>query len=230
MATSQFITRPNGTRIPIYYSSDAERIQSATKLLDSWDTYCNRNWMSENHEDAGSAERHIKAFLDGVAYLLMRGHSEDTMSSYKEMARGRSEIPLSSCPESVQAYLFGESLYDDAACAEQQIEQVPAYAEKVPDTKPARHSDNGRAGRIEMIRRMFPGCTFAFARVDTDNVFTHDGTSYQLSDEVAAYQPVETKEGMLFDMDTIVIVHHDGCRHFYTQDYRPIDCLHIHAV
>lgn len=112
MASAHMISRPNGRRLPVISETEDERINSVNCLLSSWEGYCNDNWLSENHEDPRCSERRVKAFLDGLAYLLLRGHSEDTLSHYKEMTRGSSEIPVSSCPDSVRACLYGNETHE----------------------------------------------------------------------------------------------------------------------
>lgn len=146
------------------------------------------------------------------------------MSTYKEMDRGRRETPVSSCPTGI-----GELFYGDCPAADNEGGRhgIMAYHEmnafeKVPVSgeKPERLV---RSRRISTIRETYPGCSFAFARVDTENRFDYGGFSYQIDPSVEAYLPKQTEEGSLFDMDEIVIVVHGRGLTFYAQDCSPIE-------
>lgn len=99
-----------------------------------------------------------------------------------------------------------------------EYEAPPAVQSKAKPSK-----TNERSKRIEQIRASLPGCTFGFASIDTDNAFSHDGDTYRVDSSVEAYRPKETADGPLYDMDQVVVVTHHGERHFYTQDYFPIE-------
>lgn len=83
------------------------------------------------------------------------------------------------------------------------------------------------AKRIREIQERFPGCVIDHERIDTDNVFPHAGITYRLSDSVAAYRPRQTRNGLLYDMDRVIVVQQEGTLRFFQQDYLPIDDCEI---
>lgn len=69
---------------------------------------------------------------------------------------------------------------------------------------------------IRKIKQEHPHCFITGAVVDTACVFTYNGKRYRISDEVQAYQGVQTKYGILYDMDRIVIVKTQDGTSYYT--------------
>lgn len=207
-------------------------------LLARWERYCNDNWLSEGSDAPNSREGKIKKFLGDIGYLLLRDNPEDTLSTYKEMARGRSEIPVSSCPACVGDLLYGDggTLIDKGGVT------VEAFQDRLMDLdeKAAKHGVRptakaatvtvNRSSRISAIRMAHPSATFSFSRVDTDNQFVHDGRTYQIDQSVAAYSAKQTKEGLLFDMDQVMIVSTDCEMAFFDQDAFPIDDMLVHKI
>lgn len=86
---------------------------------------------------------------------------------------------------------------------------------------------NGRAARIDGIHTALPGGKFFFERVDTNNDFMHEGKRYHVDPSVEGYGPKETTDGCLYDMDTIVVVNHEGTLYFFQQNYQPIEERYI---
>lgn len=99
---------------------------------------------------------------------------------------------------------------------------VDKEAPAVPG-KTKRRATDQRATRIAAIHKAFPGGVFSFERVDTNNDFAFEGTRYHIDSSIEGYRPKETESGYLYDMDSIVIVRHNGTLHFYQQDYVPIE-------
>lgn len=62
-----------------------------------------------------------------------------------------------------------------------------------------------RRQKIEALRSQYGVERFTFERVDTENVFIHDGKVYKISDEEKAYAAKDTPDGdRLYDMDQIL--------------------------
>lgn len=164
----------------------------------------------------------MKSFLDSVAYLILRGNSEGTLTNYKEMAREKSEIPVSCCADSVQALFFGEG-NSDRSLGDPCEHGTPPTMGNRPSEKMKSSSEAGiLAKRIDQIRNDYPGGVFSFERVNTENVFHHKGRHYRIADTLTEYQPSLFRGELLYCMDTIVVVWHDGKIHHFTQDYQPV--------
>lgn len=65
MSTSLGITRPNGVRLPVYYTASQDKMALVMGQLSDWEDFCNQNWLSDNHEDINCSENRVKAFLNG---------------------------------------------------------------------------------------------------------------------------------------------------------------------
>lgn len=189
-----------------------------------------RNWMDADQSDLGSREKRVKAFLDACAYLLLRDNAGDTMSHYKEMARGNTEIPVSSCPPSVSHLIDGGQFSPAEEMLEKErFEQImdclcnqPAQEDRPKARRKPRPDTN--SDRIARIKLQFPGCSFTHCYVDTENEFSFKGIQYAIDKALPAYQPKETRHGLLYDMDQVVVVcEANGTTRFYTQKLEPID-------
>lgn len=225
--------------MPVFFSKGQDKASIVSEmLLPRWEQHCLNNWLTEKGHAQSNRETRIKAFLDGCAYLLLRDNPEDTLSTYKEIARGRSEIPVSSCPDTISDmyYADGYSLNDGdrgpRVAFEQMLKKLDNHASKYGvKEKPRKTSgSSARSRRIEAIRDAYPGSVFHFSRVDTDNQFVHDGRTYQIDQSVAAYSAKQTKEGLLYDMDQVMIVSTDCEMAFFDQDAFPIDDMLVHKI
>lgn len=175
-------------------------------------------------------EKRVKSFLDACAYLLLRDNAEDTLSHYKEMMRGKTEIPVSSCPPSVAHMVDGSQFTP----AEESLESerfelmmdclLETKASKTQVGKRKKEHLETRSQRIERVRQKHPGCTFDFCPVDTENGFTYRGDRYAIDKSVEDYLPIETKHGLWYGSDQVVIVTEpDGTLFFYTQQFHRIN-------
>lgn len=152
------------------------------------------------------------------------------MSSYKTAANRKREIPVSSCPTQFEHHLYSGKQVKNAKAEKALFAALldnldangpPVSRNDKPGKKHVQAETN--AHRIAAIKAQFPGCIFAFCYVDTENVFTYDGRRFQIDISVQAYQPKETKHGLLYDVDQIVIVQsQDGAEHYYTQQFHAI--------
>lgn len=234
MATRIRILTPNGKAFYTHYTELTDKREIAERLLKRWGSYCEAHWFSDDSDKPHSTERKVKAFLDSLAYLLLRDNPEDTLSLYKEYSRGSREIPVSSCPAVVGNLYYGDNV---VACEENPMrnlgfqhmledldEQAGKHGATLVVPKPKKQCESTRSTRLETIRAQYPGCSFSFHRVDTENHFDHNGTWYHIADHVEAYRPKETREGLLYDMDQVVVVEAgDHQLHFYDQQFHPID-------
>lgn len=178
--------------------------------------------MSQNHENAFCAENRVKAFLDDIAYLYLRDNSKDVMSKEKEKNRAKTEIPISSCPSKYKMLFCGE---DASVYGDQEVYLPPLDDEK--EEKPSKPrkkelSVSIRARRIDRIHEELPSGVFTFVPIDTENVFVYEGMKFQLDMDVAEYKPRRYRGEMMYIMDTVVVVKHEGDLHFFNMDYLPI--------
>lgn len=148
------------------------------------------------------------------------------MSFYREAANRKREIPVSSCPTQFEHHLYSgqqvkheqaeKVLFDDLL---NRLDEYGPPINKHDKPKTNRHvAQETRSQRIARIREAHPGCTFHFCRVDTENVFSFEDGLYEIHSSLQVYQPKETKHGLLYDMDQVVVVRDaDGGVHYYTQ-------------
>lgn len=198
--------------------------------MSKWKKYCLDNWLNEQAGAGYSCEKKVKAFLDACAFILLQDNKEDTLSRYKEMINGKREIPVSSCPPLISHLL--ESGYhceaedmDEAQRYELMLDRLDSFGPPLSQSKRNREERaETRSDRLEAIRSLYPGCVFHHCRIDTENHFEFDGEWFAVDTCVEEYNPIETKHGLLYDSDqVIVVVDEDGISHFFTQQVWPID-------
>lgn len=178
-----------------------------------------------------SRERRVKAFLDACAYLLLRDNPEGTVSHYKDIMNGKREIPVSSCPQMVDHLIYsgrqppedeGDNEFSKFALMLERLDARAKPYESKRKKKPKKKETQFQ--RAERIRKEHPGCRFFFCRVNTENRFEYNGVYYRIDESVEVYQPKQTREGALYDMDEITVVRAaDGKLYFYDQKMYPLD-------
>lgn len=154
------------------------------------------------------------------------------MTDYKDVYNGKRELPISSCPSSVKALLFssGPPGVVDAKGEQEQFEMMLERLDERAETKkkarprPGALRQEPRQEKLWRIKKAHPGCALEFCRVDTDWVFQHSGKKYRIDASVTAYGCVQTKSGVYYPMDKILVVTDcPGIRHYYTQSIEGID-------
>ncbi len=82
----------------VYYpngASMAQKLQALHPMLDFWQEYCERNWLSENHENPWCPENKVKKLLDDAGSFLLRCNSGGfVLSDYKEKRIAEMECSL----------------------------------------------------------------------------------------------------------------------------------------
>lgn len=179
----------------------------------------------------------MKAFLSGCAYILLRDKPEGTLTAYKEMINGTREVPMSSCPAQFSDYLYSnrkppEDIDEETqsnAQFETMLDRLDQQAAPHKNRKKKKPEIPTRFDRIEEIKEALPGGVFSFCRVDTKNWFEHDGIWFKIDPSVKAYKPKRTKDGLLYDMDKIVVVQTpDRLLHYFDQKLNSIDQNFVH--
>lgn len=214
----------------MFYSKDQSKLDIVNNvLLPYWESYCKRHWLDGNPNSRFSPETRVKRFLDDVAYLLLRDKSEGTLTIYKDIVRGSTEIDISSCPASIEEEVYGNGAAADNSndvtafgiLLDKLDERAKTYKNQKPP-KPKKRPPT-RFEKIERIKRDCPGCKLHTIAIDTENIFEFEGVEYQLSDSVEQYQPRKTREGILFDMDRVVLLRDDlGRLRVFDQAIQPI--------
>lgn len=229
---------PAGRVQKLWCETEEEKRERVNELLEKWDDYINRNWISPNASDKLSPERKVKSFLDGLGYFLLMGNGGDIVTDYKEVMNGKREIPISSCPPSVQDALYGtgadpETGADDTFFA-LMTEALDEKADKLVKPKPKK-KQKGKKSPKQIIKSYLANSnspySYEFCTVDTDNNFkTADGTVYHIDNSVEAYRMKRTAVGMLYDMDKIIHVVQGNNELWFDMNYELLVADHMSNV
>lgn len=222
----------------VFFSKTQSKLDIVNNvLLPAWKNYCERHWLDERPGKLFSPEQRVKGFLDGLAYLLLRDDPGDTLTTYKMIVRGSTEIDVSSCPAEIEDVLYGNGATlresNDIAAFEMLVEKLDSLAEpyKKPKKDKPKLGHPNRYEKIERLKRDFPDSSIHILPVDTENIFEFDRQEYQIDESVRQYQPQHTREGVLFDMDRIVVVQTaENELIFLDQVFEPIHSSLIHAL
>lgn len=227
MRTVEKVFFPNGGSC-IFQKKENETWADVVRerILPKWEEYCNTHWISENHEDIYAAEKRVKAFLDRCAYIMLQDDPGGVESKHKEMVRRVREFPISDCPP-----LMGELLYSSTRTADDENEALAenrfsitleAKEEAIPITKrPKRHTkkyEKMRYDKITELKDRFPNGRFSWARVWTDNTFTSEEHVFEINKALPQYQPKKTREGLYYEMDSVLVVWNNDGVHLYDQN------------
>lgn len=222
MASTYKIFLPNGNSALLPYGELDEKMRRVDAILEHWKPYLDGNWISTNYTDVLCGENKVKRLLDGLAYYLLLGNG-DVSTDYKELIKGKMEVPMSSCPSHI-----GEMMYGIGAVARN--DEPPS---SLPDsefamkkkTKIKKRLPSQRRANLEAIKRRFGDDVLVeYRRVDTQNNFSFDGSVWHIDESVSEYSPKRTDAGILYDMDTVVIVKSKlGYIYFFNADYSEID-------
>lgn len=108
MSSFYEIPTPDGRRYKVYYHEGQNRNECLEmSVLRRWSEYCEKNWLSDNHEAIDAPEKKVKRFLDSCAYFVLRPDTEGIETDYQKEKRGMCEISLSSLPASYTARVYG---------------------------------------------------------------------------------------------------------------------------
>lgn len=230
MATGYNVIQPNGDVAKQQYTTDEDRIEAVNSLLDKWQQYCEDNWITFTARDLYPPERRVKLFLDGLAYFSLLGNMQDIVTDYKNVVRGNSEIPISSCPVYIEDRIYGSGNATpneaESIAFQSMIERLEEEAIKRSGKTKNKKQVNKetRHQKIEKIKTEYPGYRFVFATVNTKNEFAIDGTMYVIDESVESYSPKNVGGDALYDMDKIVVlISRDAKMEFFDQELRPIE-------
>lgn len=210
---SKKVLMPNGDLRTYYCGDDQTWLQIITeKILPYWSQYCNRNWLSENHEAVYAPEKRVKWFLDRLGWLLIEG-SGGIESEYKAMIHKVREIPVTDCPAEISDRIYSDYTPPIEGGGEDAFETLIERLKEIDKRKPPKpkpHKET-KFERIEKIRDAFPGCEFTWCGVDSDNTFEYKGKTYSIPEEMRGY--IDDSQ-----MDRILAVENEKRLAFYDQN------------
>lgn len=239
MAIGYNVIQPNGIVKKQRVQTDDERIDAINDQLNRWSEYCNRNWISVNHDDPFCPENKVKLFLNGLAYFLMLGNTGGIVTDYKRVADGKREIPISSCPSYVEDLVYGTGstlllVNDDEDAAfqttlERLDEKAKKYCPKVSRNKTVKKTYDTKYDKIKMIKSLIGDAEFFYPTVDTCNEFALLGRIYRIDECVSEYggKPIGDDD-ILYDMDKVICaVCPDGKIYYFDMNMNEI---HNHCI
>ena len=220
------IPLPTGNTYTVYASDGQDRSELVQRLiLDYWADYIDNNWLQGDGE-RDSGEQRVKRLLDSCGYFILRGDAENVLSEYKTEANKVREIPVSSCQEILSDAFFSTAkhgqYYDesggfDVISALQDINGEGVVLGE-PKKKFVKPQESLRFNKLFMLREKYPLHKLTWCRVDTNNEFLYGGKTYRVSSELATYLGVNTKQGIYYCSDQILISDDGITLGFYDQN------------
>lgn len=156
--------------------------------------------------DLFSPETKVKRFLDSLAYFFMLGNMRGIETDYKRVMHAKREIPMSSCPSFIENMLFASgsatNQIDREECESFRVmtERLDENAKKYESPKPKKKWPESKFHKCKRL-----GISGGeWCRVDVDGKFVFNGHIYRIDPSSPQYQPIETDEGFLYDMDRVL--------------------------
>ena len=234
MATGYNILQPNGRVKKVKASSMEEREKIVQDMLDEWQWYCEKNWVSPSASNPYAPENKVKSFLSSLSYFLIMGNADDIVTDYKQIMNGKREIPVSSCPSFVEDSIYSgvhvntNELLKKAEqeCFDGMMDRADKKAERRYG-KPKKQVKERGVSRSERLRSILSRGEKIFGSiVDTENEFEFRDTRYRISKSMCPqYGAKKTRSGNLYDMDRIYVsTDADGSiLGFYDGNLEPIE-------
>lgn len=220
------IMMPDG-KLRTFFCGDDQTWSEVIKnvVLPMWQGYCNDHWIDHtNHESMWSFEKRTKAFLDRIAWLMLKdGSGGEVESAYKAMSHKVRELPASECPPEVNDYFYSQRVSPVEDIEEDTRFDLLIEKLEEEDKRPKRAAKKikkeTRFDRIARIHKQYPGARKVWCMVDADNCFSYMGADRRISDDAAGYKASENHESM----DRVLVVD-DGIHIlYYDQNAFPLD-------
>lgn len=181
-------------------------------------------------------ESKVKYMLDGLANIILRPDMKGLLTEYQKMKIAKYEIPISSCSSVLEDELYSKRAKKDNGEEQKKLEMYmdetarkfdEAKASRIKNKMPkkkAKEFHPTRRKKIEAVRKEYDIVSFAFCRVNTDNVFSFKGRYYKISPENQVYAGKTLKDGdVIFDMDSILCAENkDGIIFFFDMNIEPV--------
>lgn len=144
--------------------------------------------------------------LDSLAYYLLLGSLDGIETEYKKVMNAKREIPVSSCPASVENAMYASGGVGDKLDAEEKFRfgfilkeldekakpyEKPKIKKKFPETLQHKRARLGIHGG-------------EWCRVDTECKFWYKGQHYVIDDMEVQYAPEVTEYGDYYMMDKVL--------------------------
>lgn len=173
-------------------------------------------------------ELKVKIFLDSLAYYFLLGNTDGIETNYRNVMNAKREIPVSSCPSSVDNIFYGSNAYSGDAMQEENaafanmLERLDEIASVYEVKKPTR-----KRVKSKFRKRLRLGIKDGeWLRVDTDGKFWVGNNHYVISDQEVQYQPVHTEYGDYYAMDKILYANGK----FYDMNYDEVKVQAIGGI
>ena len=162
-----------------------------------------------------------------MAYFLMMGGTKDIVTDYKDIMNGKREIPISSCPSSIEDLVYSSNAsgvaqdVDENSRFQLMVDRLDERGPKLKKKK-IKTKKKTRFDKINELKERYGPCGFSFATVLTDNTFSFGGNRYQINSD--QYNAKQTDVGELYDMDKIICVTtEEGQTMFFDMDIEKVE-------
>lgn len=203
-----------------------DREQLVPMMLNKWKEYCERNWLNDSG-DVFSPESKVKTFLDSIAYYLLLGNMDGIETMYRSVMNAKREIPVSSCPSSVDNIFYASGGAGDN-CA---VVEKAAFKEMCDrlDEKASLHVRKPTRKRTKSLfekKRKLGIHDGEWFRVDTNGEFWIGNEHYAVAEQEIQYQAIKTAYGDYYAMDKILYANGS----FYDMNYDKVDVFRIGGI
>ena len=156
-----------------------------------------------------------------MAYCFLLGNTDGIETDYKQLMREKREIPVSSCPSSVENLLYATGGTTDTIAKEEEFAfktMLNRLDEKAERYESARSERRVRKESLFSKKLRLGIHGGEWIPVDTDGKFWFENYQYIIDEQVVQYQPTETEYGNYYCMDKILA---SGGR-FYDMSYNVV--------
>lgn len=189
---------PDGVVQEIQYDESTDKNAVVESILSEWEEYCDRNWLTADHEDKQSGERKVKRFIDGLSmFLLLEENDANIVNARNERRNRQLEVLV---PSVNSGYVKGVpfNVVEKMHSANSVFETG-----KVNTRKPAERPSDNMFSRLGKVKQEYGLKDMSLHIVDTNNEFRYKGERYQVN--YKGYNGKRTKSGMRYDMDNIMV-------------------------
>lgn len=152
------------------------------------------------------------------------------MTDYKEMANGKREIPMSSCPSYIEDQLYSSASVpgtdqrrDENEVFHEMMRDIDERTAKIKKPAPKRRKALPTVyDKIQLIRERFGrDIKFVHVPVDTEGVFLYGGETWRVNEP--QYQATSSKDGeQVYGMDTVICASGLLGLYFFDMNYEQI--------
>lgn len=152
---------------------------------------------------------------------MLLGHTTGIETDYKKAMHAKREIPASSCPSYIENMIYASCGMTDKIEQDEQagfqimLDELDEKSERFENRRTKKEYVESRFHKYRRLGiRNGTWCS-----VDTDGVFEYCGRKYRIDPSAEQYQPKQTEQGDLYDMDRVLAV--DG-EQFYDMAFNEV--------